>query len=247
MDDTKKVVTGAFLILIAGLVILKGINPGFMNGFFGELTVWQVIWTAVLAIVLVGGIIKRELFVIIFSLAFLLFIFEGKFGIPHIPAWAIFPPAALIFFGIEAIRPKHWHVCRNKDGKAVRFEYDSDGNAQESAKVIEDDGANIDVNFGSTVKYFDMEDLAYSNLECNFGSVKAYYNKAKMAGSEAFINAEQNFGETEIYIPKEWKCNIKKSQGFGSVREMGSGEWDGEHTVNINAEANFGEIKIYRV
>ncbi len=246
MDDTKKIVTGAIFILIAGLLILKGINPGFMNGFFGELTVWQVIWTAVIAIILVGALIKRELFVIIFSLAFLLFIFEGKFGIPHIPAWAIFPPAAFIFFGIEAMRPKHWHVCRDKDGNTVRFEYNSNGD-REGATIIDSDGQNIDVSFGSTVKYFEMEDFKYSNLECNFGSIKAYYNNAKMAGSEAFISAEQNFGETEIYIPKEWKCIIKKSQAFGNVRDMGSGEWDGEHTVNIKAEANFGEIKIYRV
>ncbi len=247
-DDTKKVGFAAILIMLAGILILKGVNPGFMNRLLGPLSVWDIIWIIVLICILVSSIIKKNFFCIVFSIAFLIFILRGDYGIPYIPAWAIFPPAALIFIGIETLVPKKWHIhtYHDEDGN-YKAEFNRERCDRDNSTITESDGCNMEVNFGSTVKYFDMKDLRNSNLECNFGSIRAYYDKAEMADSTAYINIEQNFGETEVYIPKAWKTELKTTRAFGNVSEKGIAEWDGEHTVYINAESNFGKITIYHI
>ncbi|MCR5585289.1 MAG: hypothetical protein K6F63_07650 [Lachnospiraceae bacterium] len=245
----KKAVYGIILIVIAALLVMKGINPGFLNNAFGQLGVWEIVWTVILGLILLNGILEKNLFTIIGSIAFLVFIYEGKYGIPNIPAWSIFVPAALIYLGIQAMVPRRWHFYRNTENGAFRAEYNSKKNddCEESEAVIDCDGSNIEVTFGSTVKYFEDDEFTNSNLEVNFGSIKAYYNKVKMKGNVAYINAEENFGSIEIFIPKTWKCEVHKEQAFGGIPERGNVEWDGEHTVYINAEANFGEIVIHHV
>lgn len=246
----KKIVFGIILIVVAALLIMKGMNPGFMSNVFGSLGVWEIVWTVILIIFLVNAIMEKQLFMIILSIAFLLFIYKGKFGIPFIPAWAIFVPAGLLYIGIESLIPKRWHVHKNSDGNGFHFEYRSDrddDDEDDDPKIVECNGNNVEVSFSSAVKYFDSEDFRSSKLECNFGSIKAYYDKVKMAGTDAYINAEENFGSIEIYVPKAWKCEVDKSSAFGSVKDRGSSDWDGEHTVHMKLEANFGEIVIYHV
>lgn len=246
----KKIVFGIILIVVAALLIMKGMNPGFMSNVFGSLGVWEIVWTVILIIFLVNAIMEKQLFMIILSIAFLLFIYKGKFGIPFIPAWAIFVPAGLLYIGIESLIPKRWHVHKNSDGNGFHFEYRSDrddDDEDDDPKIVECNGNNVEVSFSSAVKYFDTEDFRSSNLECNFGSIKAYYDKVKMTGTDAFINAEGNFGSIEIYVPKAWKCDVDKSAAFGSVREKGNVDWDGEHTVHLKLEANFGEVVVYHV
>ncbi len=243
-------VYGVIMIVIAALLIMKGINPNFLGNVFGQLGIWEIVWTVILCLILINSIVERHLFAIIGSLAFLLFIYEGKYGIPNIPAWAIFVPAALIYVGIEAMIPKRWHFYRsdNNGHRTFKAEYGSKSREDcEEAEVIECDGSNIDVTFGSTVKYFEDDEFTNSDLEVNFGSIKAYYNKVTMKGNTAYINAEENFGNIEIFIPKTWKAEVHREQAFGRVVEQGTVEWDGEHTVFINAEANFGEIVIHHV
>ena len=246
----KKIVFGIILIVVAALLIMKGMNPGFMSNVFGSLGVWEIVWTVILLIILISAIMDKQLFMIILSIAFLLFIYKGKFGIPFIPAWAIFVPAGLLYIGIESLIPKRWHVHKNSDGNGFHFEYRSDrddDDEDDDPKIVECNGNKVEVSFSSAVKYFDSEDFRSSKLECNFGSIKAYYDKVKMAGTDAYINAEENFGSIEIYVPKAWKCEVDKSSAFGSVKDRGSSDWDGEHTVHMKLEANFGEIVIYHV
>ncbi|MCR5824506.1 MAG: hypothetical protein K6G60_08770 [Lachnospiraceae bacterium] len=249
----KKILFGIVLIVAAALLVLKGINPDFMKGAFDELSVWDVVWTIVLGFILIGGIVEKHLAVIIFALSFLIFIFQGKYMIPTIPAWAIFPPAALLYIGIEVLIPRKWHIYRKYENgrKTINVSYDRDHDDDDDhcdgAKAVNEDGYNIEVEFGNAVKYFEMDDFTSSNLECNFGVIKAYYDKAKMLESNASIFAEVNFGSIEIYIPKTWKCDFKKDHAFGAVKEFGEVEWDGEHTLKMDAEANFGEIRVYHV
>ena len=247
---SKKIVYGIIMIVIAVLLVMKGINPGFMGNVFGLLGVWEIVWTVILALMLINAITEGHLFMIVGCIAFLLFIYQGKFGIPSIPAWAIFVPAGLIYIGIEALIPKRWHFYRNENNGHTdyKFEYGHKKRGEDGeAEVIDCSGMDIDVTFGSTVKYFEETDFTNSNLEVNFGSIKAYYNNVKMNGNVAYINAEENFGSIEIFIPKEWKAQIHRDQAFGHIDERGREEWDGEHTVYINAEANFGEIVIHHV
>ncbi len=249
--NIKKVIFGVILIVVATLLIMRGINPGFLSGVFGELGVWEIVWTVILGLILINGIVERNLFVIIASLAFMLFIYEGKFGIPAIPAWAIFVPAFLLFIGIEIVIPKRWHFY--KEDENGNYKYRAEFNSKKhddkevDGMVVECNGDNVEVSFGSTVKYFDNLEFVSSKLECNFGSIKVYYNNVNMKGNVAYINAEENFGSIEIYVPKEWNCNIKRSQAFGSVREKGVSNPEGDKTIIINAEANFGEIVIHHV
>ncbi len=250
--NSNKIIFGVIFLIVAAVLILKGLNLGIMGNFFGPLSWWEVIWTLFLFAALIVGIRKKNLFSIVISIAFLVFIYSGKFNIPKIPAWAIFPPAVLIFFGIEALIPRRWHVSRTDENGEHRINvtYRRDRGEDdecENAKVLNEEGYNVELEFGSTVRYFDGDDFKNSDLECSFGSIRAYYDKATMQDSIAYIDAECNFGSIEIYIPKAWKSEIRRDHAFGRVREFGTHDWDGEHTVCIKAEANFGEIRIYHV
>ncbi len=250
--NSNKIFFGVILLIIAAVLILKGINPGIMGNLFGQMSGWDVMWTFLFLAALITGIRKQSLFPIVFSIAGLVYIYQGKYMIPEIPAWAIFPPAVLIFIGLEALIPRRWHVFRTDENGEHRINvvygrHRGEDDECENAKVLNEEGYNVELEFGSTVRYFDGDDFKNSDLECSFGSIRAYYDKATMQDSIAYIDAECNFGSIEIYIPKAWKSEIRRDHAFGRVREFGTHDWDGEHTVCIKAEANFGEIRIYHV
>lgn len=246
--NSKKTLFGIIMLVLAGLLILKGFGLPISIGIFG-LSFWETVWAVVLTLVIVSSIINRHLFPLVFSIAGLVYVIGGHWFIPDLSPAVIFPAAFLIFIGLEALVPRRWHfnVTRDENGKHINAEYRTGKDEDNNEVFIDSDNNNVEVNFGSTVKYFENNDFVESNLESNFGAVKAYYDKVQMRGTEAYIHAEVNFGQIEIYVPKAWRVNLSKSNAFGSVRESGKEEWDGEHTVNIRAEANFGEIRLIHV
>ena len=242
--NNKKYFWGIVFVILAVLLILKGMNLDIFGGVFGLVSLWEGVWTAILIVILIDGVTKKNWFLITVPIAFILYIFRGKMFVPYIPAWTLFVSAGLLALGLEILFPgsRHHYYKRsftdeNGNIKTEKIEIGSEG-------VTEQNGTNVETNFGSVIKYFDTDSFESSDLEANFSSIKAYYDKAKMAGSTAVISAEANFGSVEIYIPKNWKLNLNKQQAFGSVVVKGSEEWDGEHTIIVNAEANFGGITI---
>lgn len=256
----KRTVLGIAFLVIAALVILSICKVGIFAGLFTGLNWFQILVAAFCVVMFICGVAEFGIIRIFASLGILYAIFQDRLALTDIPTSGIIAAVILISIGLKLLLPKSWQskwsYCSSHDGESsyikdgMRYKSYEDfqnGVNGQPINCVSEDGNDVEVNFGSTAKYYNVDNFRRADLESNFGSIKAFFDKAQMAEDYAEIFVECNFGSVELFIPKEWSVSIRKESFAGSVEEKGHQEPDGIHTVRINGEVNFGSLLIHHV
>lgn len=246
MKNAKNIFWGLALILIAVLIVLTQIE---VINIFAGFSFWNILLLALLAIILVDGIIKLDFFMIFVPLAFAYNIVQGvgllPDTLPVINIWSLLLIALLLSIGCSMIfggmRKKGFRISvNNRSGK--------NGKSTSYSQSGEDGIVNIDSNFGNVTRYLDVPDFRELNADNNFGQLNVYLSNVTLASAQCKINLDNNFGSINLYVPKEWQIELNPDSSFGHVEFHKTTDAPaGAPIAYINADSSFGSIEIYQM
>lgn len=254
MRDRKNVFWG-ILFLLGACAVIAG-QLGFLEG----IGFWSILFSLVLAAVLIRGIVRRSWGMILFSIAFLCIVNERLLGIEKLTPWPLLGAALLGTIGLNLLFPRRsWkhinlHRIGMKNGRPVSG--DADGSASTDAGDSEyeihigDDGAEsirCEVNFHSCVKYLQSSALQHVHLENSFGSLAIYFTDSTLWQHRGGVDVEVSFGTTELYIPASWHVVCNVSSSFGGVNEHGRPALASEDVLTITGDVSFGSLEIHYI
>lgn len=254
MRDRKNVFWG-ILFLLGACAVIAG-QLGFLEG----IGFWSILFSLVLAAVLIRGIIRRSWGMILFSIAFLCIVNDRLLGIEKLTPWPVLGAALLGTIGLNLLFPrrnwKHmdWHRIgmKNTPSASEDVEDSASGDARNSEyeSHIGDDGAEsirCEVNFHSCVKYLQSSALQHIRLENSFGSLAIYFTDSELWQHRGAVDVEVSFGTTELYIPASWHVICNVSSSFGGVNEHGRPSPASEEVLTITGGVSFGSLEIHYI
>ncbi|GBU22218.1 hypothetical protein R80B4_02124 [Fibrobacteres bacterium R8-0-B4] len=214
----SKLIWGAFLLLVAALIVLNQING------FADIGIFSVI-AAVLSLAAVVQCVARLHFAALpIPLAVLYIIFQQPLGLPYIKIWEMVLASVLASMGLAALLPRRRRrECY--DGRDCYQTSDRGPQVRQTRQTRPessgDDGNNpsISVNFGSIDRSLHADCLETARLSCNFGALKLFFDQVspRPSGAEAIINC--SFGGIELLVPRHWRVidNLNCSLGGVSI------------------------------
>ena len=254
MRDRKNVFWG-ILFLLGACAVIAG-QLGFLEG----IGFWSILFSLVLAAVLIRGLVRRSWGMILFSIAFLCIVNDRLLGIEKLTPWPILGAALLGNIGLNLLFPRWswrnfgWHRSNGKNIPAASedVENSASGDAGNSEYEIQtgDDGAEsirCEVNFHSCVKYLQSSALQHVRLENSFGSFVVYFTDCALWQHRGAVNVGVAFGTTELYIPASWHVVCNVSSTFGGVNEHGRPALSSEEVLTITGDVSFGSLEIHYI
>lgn len=246
MRNRKNVFWGV-LFLLGACAVIAG-RLGFLEG----IGFWSILFSLVLAAVLIRGVIRRSWGMILFSIAFLCIVNDRLLGIEELTPWPVLGAALLGTIGLNILFPrrnrKHtdWLRINMKDGEDDSSDM---GNAEYETQLEEDGGESVrcEVNFHSTIKYLSSTALKYARLENSFGSLAVYFTDCALLQHQAEVRVDISFATTELYIPASWHVICNVSSAFGGINEHGSSSLDSEDVLTITGDVSFGALEIHYI
>ena len=254
MRDRKNVFWG-ILFLLGACAVIAG-QLGFLEG----IGFWSILFSLVLAAVLIRGLVRRSWGMILFSIAFLCIVNDRLLGIEKLTPWPILGAAFLGTIGLNLLFPgrswKHMNRHRIIMKNSSPVSGDAEGSASEDAEDsayetrIGDDGAEsirCEVNFHSCVKYLQSSALQHVHLENSFGSLVIYFTDCALWQRRGAVDVEVSFGTAELYVPASWHVVCNVSSSFGSVNEHGRPALSSEEVLTITGDVSFGSLEIHYI
>lgn len=237
MKRGRNVFWGILFILGAVFILLN------KQGYFVDIGVGTVIFTIILAGVLVDSVVHRSFGGILFSLAFLCILYDEPLGIEELTPWPVLTAALLGTIGFNMI-------FRGKK-RSWKFEKQYEWDSSDCKEVIDeesDEWIRCEVSFSSANKYVNSTNLKKADLEVSFGGMTVYFDNAVLNKGKAIVNLEISFGSMQLYIPKSWKVVMNLDTSFGGCKEHGScNAGNEENILMINGEVSFGGLEIYYI
>lgn len=243
----KSLIWGLFFILIAAFVIVGSL------GYFGEISVWTIIFAGALAIWFAGGLMHLSWGNILFPLAFAAILFDEALGIEELTPWPVLAAALFGTIGLSMIFKKKKKEDDWMGHIGVKTVWDDEhcmGNGEKKfvEEMSQDDTTFIsEVVFSSSVRYITCQNLQMGKIENVFSNSTIYFDNAQLCKGHAVVKIECVFGKTTLYIPKEWYVDLRATKVFGSVNEKGKYTGDSGNTLVVEGEAVFGNLEIIYV
>lgn len=231
----RNVFWGAILILMAVLLIVT--NLGLIKG----IGFWSVLFTVFFAGCLIDGIIKRDITVILFSLAFLCIVWSDTLGLQKITPWPVLGAALLGSIGCSCLFGKSRRAYEKVQNVAS-----SVGNHGEHIEQADGDHVECRSRFGGLVKYVNSQNLTEVDTSVSFGGATIYLDQAKVPSGKLFVNMDLSFGSVEFFIPKNWAVVNQLYTSFAGVDEQKS-NGSSEVTMILTGRASFAGVDIKRV
>jgi hypothetical protein len=229
----KKVFWGLFF-LVAGVFII--INQlGYTN-----INLFSLLCTIVIIPIFITSLIKFRFFGVLFSLAFLAIIYQKPLGIESIAPWPILLAALFGSIGLSIIFGKN-HIYKKC------YHWQSHHDCEETIEKVDEDEVDLQVSFGSSIKYINSDDFKRANLSSSFGSLKVYFDNAKIKKDNATIRLDISFSGVELYIPKEWKVINKVDATLGAVDFKNTNNIDTKKTVTLTGKVTLSGVEIFYV
>lgn len=244
MKTMKNIIWGIFFILIAAFVIVGSL------GYFGDISVWTIIFGGCLAVWFVSGLIRLSWGNMLFPLAFAAILFDEALGIEELTPWPVLAAALFGTIGLSMIfKKKHtendWtkhtgvNIAWNGEDAVV------DGEKKSYEEMSQDDTTfSSEVVFSSSVRYITCQNLQSGNIENVFSNTTVYFDNAGLCEGHAIINVESVFGKTTLYIPKEWNVDFRVTKVFGGANEKGKFTGTSENSLVVEGEVVFGHLEI---
>lgn len=217
----KKIFWGLFFILAAAFLILDQVMLDI------NLSLFNIFSLLILIPMFIQSIIKLNFGPAMFAFGFLAIIFKEYIYLAEVSNWTIFLAAMLLGIGLEMLFGK------KRFKKKMKFNYNSGNSFGETIEYNDESHIDMQVTFGSGIRYIDSPDFQSANLDCTFGSIQMYFDNASIVGDSATITVNANFAGVELYIPKEWQVINKIDSTLSGV------------DINRNCTTRTAEKKIY--
>lgn len=261
MRVRKNIFWGLAFILAAVALVVKKL--GYLQG----VGVWSILFSVILTVIFVKGIMKRRWATILFSAAFFIIVNDELLRLESLTPWTVLGVAFLGTVGLHLIFPKstlghhNWvhkgypkhianKITRNVGSQDSNFSNENGENEFDKLMISEDgDGETIqqDVVFGNYVKYVKSQQLSHVNVDCVFGEMSIYLTEAVLKNHQASMSADVVFGTINVYIPAGWCVSNKIETVFGDVCFSGTCDFNGENELLISGDVVFGALRIYYV
>ncbi|MGN0140677.1 MAG: LiaF transmembrane domain-containing protein [Roseburia sp.] len=236
-----RILWGIFFVLAAVYLVVS------QMGLLPQVGVFSIILTVFMIWMFIEGIRRRNFFEILFSIAFVLIIYDEQLKITAYTPWTVLGAALLGSIGLSMIfrekkKQGDWTLNINGDG----MEFSTDKNCSDTRQY---DGEQIrcENNFGTAIRYINSDNFCEARLENNFGSMSVYFDNAIIQNPVAYVRVDNSFGDMKLYIPRSWKVEENIDRAFGGVNSHGRCEGTSQFVLRIDGDTNFGSVQIYYV
>lgn len=236
---------GIFLILAAGLLVAT------QMGWSLAFSPFTIIATIFLVGVLVENLIRFSIGGTIFSIAFLLMLYNKPLGIDSLVPWTILWAAGLLTAGLSIIiRPKshhNWQKQTHHDHSNWQMHGEFDGDFTEDDVQTNDDSVvTINTSLGNSIRYIRSTDLKRVNISNRMAGTKVYFDKSKIL-DQALVNVDCSFGGVSLYIPKDWNVVIEVNSTMAGIEERGLESTKEGPILRLRGNLLLGGIIIYYI
>ncbi len=244
MKSMKNIIWGLIFILIAAFVIVGSM------GYFGDISVWTVIFGGCLAVWFVSGLMHLSWGNMLFPLAFAAILFDEALGIENLTPWPVLAAAFFGTIGLSMIFKKKKKNDNWTEHAGVHVVWDNEngtinGEKKSHEEMSQDDTTfSSEVVFSTGVRYITCQNLQRGKIENVFSSSCIYFDNAQLYEGHAIIKVESVFGKTTLYIPKEWNVDLRTTKVFGSANEKGRYTGTSGNCLEIVGEIVFGNLEI---
>lgn len=225
----SRIFWGLLLLICAILLIVNKL------GFMGDYSINQIVLGGLCLGLLVSGIGERSFGGILFPIAFLAIIFAEQLHITELTPWTVLLVAALGTGGLHLIFGHR---------KYNRWRNHIDYNKKKFTDHIHSDGANMEVNFSSSVKYINAATFTRGRVECNMGSCEVYFENVSDYKGNATLVVEAAFGKIHVFVPHGWIVVDDVQNNFGSFQMKNYRSPDAGPVLNLRGSANFGAVEV---
>ena len=246
----RKKFWGVLLILAAiALVISRlGLKYSVPLGF------WQVVGTLFFGAGLIEGLSKKKIGTSVFSIAFLLIIYQDQLNLRSVGSWTILGAALLITIGLNMTfkqRFQFWY--ENVSSGKNYIIYGDDGKEEESKEYEEftenEVGSTIKVSsfLNTTSRYIQSQNLRRIDVKANLSDVNLYLDNAMLQDGHATIKVDVSLGDVNIYVPRSWDVNNSVDAFLADVKFVGMPSGEGTQNLKVEGSVRLGDVKVHYV
>ncbi|MDD6797814.1 MAG: hypothetical protein PUE71_05950 [Clostridia bacterium] len=232
MEKGRKIFWGVLFILGAAALLIGRL--GYLEGF----SFWRVLISIGLVGVLVDGIVHRNFTTILFSLAFLIIVYDKLLGLEAITPWPVLGAALLGSIGLTMIFPSKKNLINKME---------NDWNSKVDAEIVDGmtgEEITLSARFGEAVKYITGKELGKVKIESAFASLTVYFDNAQLKNGTASVFVNNSFASTVLYIPADWRVELHVSNTLGATQEKGHSNPMGTNVLSIYGDVAFGALEI---
>ncbi len=224
----RKVIWGLFFIAMAGLLVLGQVMelPSSIS----------IVLTLLVGAILIEGVLGKNLFVSVIAIAIITIINKDFLNISNISSFSIMVAALLLVIGLSIIFKSEKNVIFFKGSKGCSF--GADDVSYEASDIVD-----INISFGSSIKYVNSEDFKKAMIRTSFAEVQVYFDDAKILGDTAEVELDVSFAGVSLYFPKTWKIDNRVDTSFGSIEEKGR-KGDFDKTIIITGKVSLAGVEI---
>lgn len=216
-----------------------------------QLGLGTIIWTVIFAATLFNSIAGKNIFGMVFSVAFLLIVYAEPLHIKQLVPWTLLLAACLVYAGLCLIFSKRWHRGTMYFVNHKRVDHDWQEGEFETADHTftsdsrDTDERNVVINqkLSEVSRYVHSQNLETVTINSTMGETSVYLDSAKPAGDIVTIDINSSMGEVTIFLPLSWKVEDHLSAVFGEVEINGAPRGEGP-TVILQGSSKFGTITI---
>lgn len=238
--NKKNAFWGLFFIFAAVLVIVQQL------GYFQEISFFKVVFSIMLAAILIKSVVNVSFGGILFSLAFLCILYDGPLGIESLTPWPVLCAALFGTIGLNLIFKNHGSLGTDKNAYKWNHNRNDFPEPKEAAEQLDGEKVYFMNRFGASVKYIVSQQLEQANLKCSFGGMQAYFDKADLKDMQAVIYVDISFSGVELYFPKEWSVVNEVDVTLAGVdMHNAKGPEPGAKTVYLRGSVSLGGLDVY--
>ena len=231
----RKKFWGVLLILAAiALVISRlGLKYSVPLGF------WQVVGTLFFGAGLIEGLSKKKIGTSVFSIAFLLIIYQDQLNLRSVGSWTILGAALLITIGLNMIFKQRF-----------QFWYENVSSGKEYEEFTENEvGSTIKVSsfLNTTSRYIQSQNLRRIDVKANLSDVNLYLDNAMLQDGHATIKVDVSLGDVNIYVPRSWEVNNSVDAFLADVKFVGMPSGEGTQNLKVEGSIRLGDVKVHYV
>jgi Predicted membrane protein (DUF2154). len=228
---TKNRLWGIFFILGGLAVVINQL------GVFPYVNMLNLIITIILVPIIIKSLFKGHFFGIFFPVAALGIMYAKELNITDLVPWPILITALFLSIGFTMI----FHKNGSKGNCGTHCNYE---NFDEIIDIEDDSIVNVNVNFGSSIKYVNSNNFKKGSFNCTFGGLKVYFDNTTLDKDGATININASFSGIELYVPKNWQVVFSANTNLAGIEEKNRSNPDGINILTITGDINLAGVEI---
>ncbi|MGO5343130.1 LiaF transmembrane domain-containing protein [Lactobacillus amylovorus] len=186
---------------------------------------WAIFWTVVFVASLITSVINKNLYGVIFSIAFLVIVYAKPLHISALSPWTILLVAILVSAGISLIFRNSFKPTIIINGKKVNANWSdlinknfkADNVITDNSFGVDSDNVVISGKMTEASRYIHSQNLKTVTIDSSMGDVSVYLDDAKAAGDEVIMNINTSMCDVDVYIPSDWQVENNMQNSLSDV------------------------------